>query len=58
MNNNEYEDDIKRMLPLESKTEKQIYCMTRGKRCAECDGIDSFGSECKYYVKKGSDKND
>lgn len=33
----------------EARYEKQCICIMHGKRCAECDGVDVNGSECRYF---------
>lgn len=45
--------DLENERRLEARFEKQMFCLQHKKRCAECDGKDELGQDCKYY--KGGD---
>lgn len=32
--------------------EKQMLCIAHGKRCADCDGKDEYGTDCKFYERQ------
>ena len=32
-----------------ARYQKQMICLSRGKRCADCDGADVYGDRCKWW---------
>lgn len=52
MTQEEYKADVSREEWLEARRQKQELCIMHKKRCAECDGKDEYGDNCKYFRRK------